>query len=273
MQRKSLSKKLRFEVFKRDSFTCQYCGGKAPDITLQVDHLEPVSKGGTNDILNLITSCKDCNSGKSNRRLSDTSLLDKQRQQLEDLQERKEQIEMMFQWQKSLTNLDDQVIDQLSEFWNELTVSYSLNDNGKRGLRKLLRQNELSEVMQAMKIAAEQYLEYDDEGNPTQESVEKAWKKVGGICRIKKIEAEKPYMPELYYIRGILRNRLHYVNERLALQMLEECVHLGANVESLKKHALEVRNWTQWRTGIEQFIEEQNLKESDENSDEYEGEE
>ena len=31
MEREPISKKLRFEVFKRDSFTCQYCGSKAPD--------------------------------------------------------------------------------------------------------------------------------------------------------------------------------------------------------------------------------------------------
>jgi len=30
-KRKSLSKKVRFEVFKRDSFQCQYCGASAPD--------------------------------------------------------------------------------------------------------------------------------------------------------------------------------------------------------------------------------------------------
>ena len=64
MERKSISKKLRFEVYKRDSFTCQYCGRKAPDVALNVDHVVPVSKGGTNDILNLITSCFDCNNGK-----------------------------------------------------------------------------------------------------------------------------------------------------------------------------------------------------------------
>ena len=50
MTRKSLSNKIRFEVFKRDNFTCQYCGRKAPEIVLNVDHIEPVSKGGTNDI-------------------------------------------------------------------------------------------------------------------------------------------------------------------------------------------------------------------------------
>ena len=42
--RKAISKKLRFEVFKRDSFTCQYCGKSAPDVILHVDHILPVKK-------------------------------------------------------------------------------------------------------------------------------------------------------------------------------------------------------------------------------------
>jgi 5-methylcytosine-specific restriction endonuclease McrA len=62
--RKAIPKKLRFEVFKRDSFTCQYCGKSAPDIILEVDHIHPVSRGGEEDITNLITSCFDCNRGK-----------------------------------------------------------------------------------------------------------------------------------------------------------------------------------------------------------------
>ena len=41
-KRKSLSKKIRFEVFKRDKFTCQYCGKTAPNVVLEVDHIEPV---------------------------------------------------------------------------------------------------------------------------------------------------------------------------------------------------------------------------------------
>ena len=62
----SVNPKLRFEVFKRDNFTCQYCGEKPPEVTLEVDHLIPVSKGGTDDQKNLITSCIECNRGKSN---------------------------------------------------------------------------------------------------------------------------------------------------------------------------------------------------------------
>lgn len=48
-KRVPISKALRFEVFKRDSFTCQYCGRSAPEVVLEVDHIVPVSKGGTND--------------------------------------------------------------------------------------------------------------------------------------------------------------------------------------------------------------------------------
>ena len=67
MERKSLSKKLRFEIFKRDQFTCQYCGQQPPDVVLEVDHIMPVSKGGDNDEMNLVTACFDCNRGKADR--------------------------------------------------------------------------------------------------------------------------------------------------------------------------------------------------------------
>lgn len=61
-----LSKKIRFEIFKRDSFKCGYCGGQPPEVVLEVDHITPVSKGGDDDINNLITACFDCNRGKTN---------------------------------------------------------------------------------------------------------------------------------------------------------------------------------------------------------------
>lgn len=69
-ERKALSKKSRFEVFKRDSFVCQYCGRHPPDAILVVDHIKPVADGGANDPDNLITACFDCNSGKGARALS-----------------------------------------------------------------------------------------------------------------------------------------------------------------------------------------------------------
>lgn len=57
--------KLRFEVFRRDDFTCQYCGRTIKDkIKLHIDHIVPKSKGGNLSMGNLITACFDCNEGK-----------------------------------------------------------------------------------------------------------------------------------------------------------------------------------------------------------------
>ena len=62
---------LRFRVFERDDFKCQYCGRSRDDgVTLEVDHVIPRSKGGANVIDNLVTACFDCNRGKRDMILS-----------------------------------------------------------------------------------------------------------------------------------------------------------------------------------------------------------
>lgn len=61
--------RLRFEIFKRDGFRCVYCGKKADASGMEVDHVIAVASGGTDDPRNLVTSCCDCNRGKSDRPL------------------------------------------------------------------------------------------------------------------------------------------------------------------------------------------------------------
>lgn len=63
-ERIPLTRKQRFEILRRDNFTCQYCGRKPPEVTLEVDHKVSVYNGGSNHPSNLITSCLDCNRGK-----------------------------------------------------------------------------------------------------------------------------------------------------------------------------------------------------------------
>ena len=60
---------LRFLVLKRDSFTCQYCGRKAPDVELHIDHKIPWSTVKEHKLENLVVACVDCNLGKSNKEL------------------------------------------------------------------------------------------------------------------------------------------------------------------------------------------------------------
>lgn len=61
----AVSKRLRYEILRRDDNTCRYCGGKAPDVVLTVDHVIPVALGGSDDPTNLVAACKDCNAGKT----------------------------------------------------------------------------------------------------------------------------------------------------------------------------------------------------------------
>lgn len=61
----SVSKRLRYEVLRRDNHACRYCGATAPDAKLTVDHILPVALGGTDDPGNLVAACVDCNAGKA----------------------------------------------------------------------------------------------------------------------------------------------------------------------------------------------------------------
>jgi len=63
--------KLRFEILKRDNFTCQYCGRKSPEVILEIDHIYPKSKGGLDKAENYITACSDCNVGKGDSILNE----------------------------------------------------------------------------------------------------------------------------------------------------------------------------------------------------------
>lgn len=65
----AISVRTRFEVFKRDDFRCQYCGQRSPEVVLEVDHIVAVTNGGSDDPINLRTSCWACNSGKSDKPL------------------------------------------------------------------------------------------------------------------------------------------------------------------------------------------------------------
>lgn len=67
--RDGLTPSLRFKILARDHFACQYCGRKAPDVELQIDHIVPIAKGGKTESKNLVAACKKCNEGKNSRML------------------------------------------------------------------------------------------------------------------------------------------------------------------------------------------------------------
>ncbi len=69
----AVSKRTRFEVLRRDNHTCRYC--HSTDNPLTIDHVVPVTLGGTDDPSNLVACCRDCNAGKSSS-APDAALVD-----------------------------------------------------------------------------------------------------------------------------------------------------------------------------------------------------
>lgn len=170
-ERKPLKKSIRFEVFKRDSFTCQYCGAKAPDAILQVDHIIPVKEGGTDDIMNLVTSCRDCNLGKSCRMLSDDSVVVKRQRQAKEMQEKMEIIKMLAEWQRQLMEEQNKEIDMLEELLQLYHPESSFTGTGSRNIIRLIKRFGFRHVYECFEIALNQY-----------DNCEEAIKKLGWIC-------------------------------------------------------------------------------------------
>lgn len=175
MGRKTINQKLRFEVFKRDNFRCQYCGEAAPDVVLECDHIIPIAEGGEHELLNLITACFDCNRGKGAVRLGDDQAVCKQRKQLEELNLRREQMEMMVQWKSELANLVELQIDAIDSTIIGQT-ELSLNDAGRADIRKYIRRFGFEETFEAAQISLDRYYDGSDR------SFSNAIHKIGGIC-------------------------------------------------------------------------------------------
>jgi len=249
MARKAITKKARFEVFKRDSFTCQYCGAKAPDVVLNVDHIKPVAGGGDNDITNLITSCFPCNSGKSDRAIDDNSIVSKQRQQLAEITERREQLKLMLKWRESIKQDQDMELDYAESYWNEKVETFHLNDSGRKILKKLIKDSGLQPVLNAIDLASEKYLVFKD-GEATKESVELCFNKVGGILFLK---SQPEDIRRVYYAKGILTNRGIYVNQSVYMDICSQFIQ-QYDPNELITFAKEARTWTGFRRTVEDIL-------------------
>lgn len=248
-KRKQISKKIRFEVFKRDSFKCQYCGSSAPDVILHVDHIEPISKGGDNSILNLITSCDSCNLGKSDRSLSDDSAVIKQKEQLNELNKRREQLQMMMKWRQEIKSIEEQYVENFCNQYSELVPGWVLNEQGIKIVKSLLRKYSYSHLIESLETSAEK-LEFTEELKATQDTASQVLTNISKIAAFKKLpEVEQ----RIRYIRGIVRNRM-YCNESVCLSLLKDAIAADADIEELTEIAKSAKNWTEWRGIMEEII-------------------
>lgn len=158
-ERKALSKKMRFDVFKRDGFQCQYCGSTPPSVVLEVDHIHPVSKGGKNRVDNLLTSCFDCNRGKAAGLLSvaPQAVIDK----AAVIAEKMSQLKAFEKLQREKRKSEEQSIDMIENVFTS-HFDYSFTDKFRESVRIFLQNMTVYEVIDAMNKACARIEKPDD---------------------------------------------------------------------------------------------------------------
>lgn len=154
MAKRSSSKRLRFEIFKRDNFTCQYCGRTPPAIILEVDHIVPVSKGGGNEQINLLTACFDCNRGKSSTPLEviPVSL----ETQIQEQKDRRKQVSEYNKFLLAIRKDQDKSVSNLGRYWCNFFKEKDMYECGGPAvttLKRFLSFLTEAEIMNAMDIA------------------------------------------------------------------------------------------------------------------------
>jgi len=158
-KRKSISKKLRFEIFKRDDFTCQYCGSHPPSIILHIDHIVPVKEGGDNDMDNLITSCSSCNLGKSANSLSNIPMSLKEKSDL--IKESEAQIKA---YSKVMQDKKDRLYSEkwkIAAILENKEIIKTSNSHTLKTIEQFLNRLVYFEVEDAAEIAFNKYPNFD----------------------------------------------------------------------------------------------------------------
>lgn len=237
----------RFEIFKRDNFTCQYCGSSAPSVVLHIDHISPRSKGGEDSFLNLVTSCWECNIGKGNRVLSESAVVNKQVAQIEVEKARhnqaKEQLEMLLQWQRETQELASKSIACVEDI-----LGLKLSKSDTAIVTAWGRKYGFRELASAVGTSAETYIL---KGKPP----ELAFEKVGAILYLRSKYRDQPEMIRMYKIRSLLSSRC-YLSESKSSQVLfklKAAFDRGASLEDLEFLALSASNYREFSVVLDKM--------------------
>jgi len=161
----AITKKQRFGIFERDNFTCQYCGRKPPDIVLEADHMISIKDGGKDDDINMITSCFDCNRGKSGKSVYIQKKKNKSfKKELKLLKERKYQLEAYYDFIKQKSSIERKELDVFQKCWGQCSNDKDhLTESGIKNIKKLLKTYTSDQVFEAIKIAWDTYYVNDEE--------------------------------------------------------------------------------------------------------------
>ena len=120
-------------------------------------------------------------------------------------------------------------------------------------LKKLLNKNGIEKLLNVIRLSCDAYLLPDSDGNFTKKSVELAFSKITLFLKLADLPDE---MRAFYYTRGILKNRLPFINWSLSLELMKEAHSEGISIDMMKHLALTVKNWWEFSETMQDWIDE-----------------
>jgi len=169
-KREALGKNLRFRIFKRDGFACQYCGRTPPAAVLEVDHVIPRARGGEDYVDNLVTACVDCNRGKGAETLDSVPKAVKEK--IVSLEEREDQLAEYKKLLSRKKRRENAAIKSVADIFADCGVGELTRADRQSIRRQFLPKLMQDQIEEAMHIACSKY-----PYNPN-----KAWKYFCGVC-------------------------------------------------------------------------------------------
>jgi len=143
--------KVRFDVFKRDKFQCQYCGSTPPQVVLELDHIMPKAKNGRETVDNYITACFDCNRGKRDGLLTDVPRPIENK--LAELKEKRLQLKLYNEFLEEQDAELTKELDKLDSHFSNRYKGYIFSDSFRNTtLKRFLAQLPSCKLHQALDI-------------------------------------------------------------------------------------------------------------------------
>jgi len=243
----NVSQETQYNIFRRDGFACRRCKKKVPSVVLYVGYETPPEDGGTDDVDNLITLCYDCSGGHP----------------LEMLSERRKQLEMMLQWQRTLKDFKEDMNGIVIDYVNgKIGPGRSLNNKGKKDVISALKISNIDIVLNTIDDVFDKYVEYDDNDNIDPDSINKFVMSIGSHLFV---NSQPPVERQLYLMRGAYRKMIYDFDERQSLVVLKKYVKalreagwsdariLRDLKEELCPELDKCDDWEEWKEFIEKW--------------------
>lgn len=231
------SKKLRFSIFKRDNFTCQYCGKAPPNAILEVDHVVSRKDGGGDEEINLITACFTCNRGKGKRSVG----VDKLRKgglkkEIEILKEEKDQLVAYYDFLKQRNKYEKQKLNVFQAAWKEASGdSNSLTESGLKSIIRLTENYRAEDIFRAIKITWDK--KWGDNHNDQ-------FKYMCGVLKNLKLERDSPEeadrLKKAHSVKYKISHACGYFNEKIYWKWVND----GIDIDEILELSTNNCNWT-----------------------------